>query len=150
MTANILKIETNTLPSDKPILVPDDIYSVIYMRHVTWLFKGRYPKVVITFSIQDFGEFYLREINAYYNVRRIVGKPSKNGHFVLGWKSNLMLDISNIFGPQPRMDRISMCRFNKKLIKVQTKTVKYNRDQREYPENMHYSVVCKMLEATEI
>ena len=149
MTAQVLPLNREDQHSDKPVLVPDGEYTVAYLHHKTWLFKGKYPKVTISFAIQDYGEFHLRQINAYYNARKLKGKPSKNGHFSIGWKSDLMLDYSTLFGSPERNDRISMCRFKNCLIQVRTRVVKRNREQREYPEGMQYSVVDRLLKVIE-
>ena len=135
---------------DKPILIPDGQYTLAYLEHKTWLFKGKHPKLTVTFAIQDFGEFYLSHINAYYNLLRIKGKPSRNGHFIVGWKSDFMLDYSILFGTPVRKDRISMFKLRNIFVKATTRTVIKNRDQREYPEGLRYSVVDRLERAMEI
>ncbi len=134
----------NDLPSDKPILVPDGQYSVSYVQHATWLFKGRHPKIVLTFAIQDFGEHHLKLVHAYYNASKLQGKPKKGGHFSAGWNSDFMFDYSTCFETPTRKDRISMCRFKGVLVKAKTRTVTHNRDQRKYPEGMQYSVIDRL------
>ncbi len=131
-------------PTDKPILVQDSLYKVSFNYHTTWLFNGKHPKIVLTFSIQDFGEFHLGTLKAYYNASRLKGKPKKGGQFAVGWKSDFMFDYSSCFGTPPRNDRISMCRFRNVLIEARTRTVTHNRKQREYPVGMRYSVIDRL------
>ncbi len=144
MSASVHSLYSNDLPNDKPILVPDGLYTVSYVQHATWLYMGRYPKIVVTFSIQDFGEFNLNHLNAYYNAKQLKGKPKKGGHFSAGWKSAFMLDYATCFETPKRNDRISMCRFNSVLVQAKVRTVTHNRTQREYPEGMQYSVIDQL------
>lgn len=149
MTAALYDLDIHQ-HADQPIRVPEGNYTAAYSSHTTWLFKGRHPKVVITFIIQDLGEHFGKEIKAYYNVNKLSGKPRKNGHFSAGWKSNFMLDYTTLFGKPARKDRISMCRFKNCFVTVKAKTVAKNRDQREYPEDLQYSVVSQILGLVEI
>ena len=149
MTATVHTLY-DELPNDKPILIPDGEYRASYVRHQTWLFRGQYPKLIITFAIQDFGEFYLKHICAFYNVKKLTGKPKIDGHFSLGWRSSFMFDYSTCFGTPPRKDRISMCRFKNVLVDIKTRIVARNREQREYPEGMRYSVVDHIIGVAEL
>ncbi len=150
MKAAVLPIGNIDSSSDKPILIPDGEYTAAYLKHETWIYKGKQPKLTITFAIQDFGEFYLKSICAHYNLSRLKGKPRRNGHFTTGWSSDFMFDYSNVFEAPTRKDRISMCRFRNVFVKVTTRTVTKNRDQREYPESLRYSVVDRMKQRIEI
>ena len=80
-------------------------------------------------------------LNAYYNVKKLTGKPKKDGHFSLGLRHDFTFDYSVCFGTPPRLDRISMCRFRNVMVEAEVRTVRHNRNQRLYPEGMQYSVV---------
>jgi hypothetical protein len=149
MTAALYELNTQQ-HSDQPIWLPEGEYTAAYKWHTTWLFKGRYPKVVITFVIQDYGEHFEKEINAYYIVKSLKGKPRKRGSFSAGWKSNFMLDYTTLYGKPERKDRFNMSNFNNGFVKIEVRTVKKNRDQREYPESLQYSVVSRILGLIEI
>ncbi len=141
--ATVHSLYSSELPNDKPILVPDGVYTASYVEHQTWYYFGRYPKLIVTFLIQDFGDFHLQPIKAYYNVK-IKGKARKGGHFAAGWKSDFMLDYSTCFETPARTDRITMCRCKNVLFQARTKTVTRNRAQRKYPEGLFYSVVDRL------
>ena len=142
--ATVHSLYSGELPNDKPILVPDSVYTVSFVNHITWLYMGRFPKIVVTFAIQDIGDFYLGHLNGYYNAKRLQGKPKKGGQFSVSWKSDFMLDYSTCFATPLRNDRINMCRFKNVLVQVRTRTVTRNRTQRKYPEGMRYSVIDRL------
>jgi hypothetical protein len=130
---------------DDLVLVPQGEYILSYQHHTTWFFMGRFPKVVVTYRIFDMGEQNDKPILAYYNPKKIIGKPRKNGHFTAGWRSRFMWDYANCFGKPARQDRIPMCRFKDNLVVAKIRTVTHNRDQRKYPEGLEYSVVSELL-----
>ena len=133
------------IPDDDLVKIPDGEYQVSYRHHATWLYMGRFPKIVVTFRIADLGEHFDKPILAYYNPSKIVGKPRKNGHFHAGWRSRFMWDYTACFGKPIRKDRISMCRFKEHLVRAKVRTVTHNRDQKQYPEGLEYSIVSELL-----
>ena len=132
------------IPDDDLILVPDGEYELSYQHYKTWLYQGRYPKVVVAFRIFDLGEHNDKPVMAYYNAK-IKGKPRKNGQFTAGWRSRLMWDYAQCFGKPARKDRITMSRFKHHLVKAQVRTVTHNSGQKKYPSGLEYSVVDELL-----
>lgn len=144
MSAEIHSL-SDYIPDDDLVLVPEGEYVLSYRHHVTWFYMGRYPKVVVTFRIFDIGEHHDKPVLAYYNPSKIVGKSRKNGHFEAGWRSRFMWDYTKCFGKPFRKDRISMCRFKQNLVRARIRTVEKNRDQKEYPDGLKYSIVAELL-----
>ena len=144
MSAKIHSL-SDYIPDDDLVKIPDGEYQLSYRHHATWLYMGRFPKIVITFRIADLGEHFDKPILAYYNPKKIVGKPRKNGHFHAGWRSRFMWDYSMCFGKPERKDRISMCRFKEHIVMAKVRTVTHNRDQKKYPEGLEYSIVGELL-----
>lgn len=132
------------VPADDLILIPEGEYELSYRHHHTWLYMGRYPKLVILFRISSNGEHFDKPIFAYYNVRKINGQPRKNGQFTVGWRSDFMMDYSICFGTPRRKDRIPMDRFRDHLVTGKLRTVTHNRNQKKYPEGLEYSVVGEL------
>jgi len=144
MSAEIHSL-SDYIPDDDLVKIPDGEYQLSYRHHATWLYMGRFPKVVVTYRIADMGEHFDKPILGYYNASKIVGKPRKNGHFSAGWRSRLMWDYAICFGKPARKDRISMCRFKEHLVLGKVRTVTHNRDQKAYPDGLSYSVVGELL-----
>ncbi len=150
MSATIHKLIPNNQPGEDFIRVPEGVYNLAYTHHITWRYMGRYPKLVICFTIQDFGEYYLLPVNSYYNLKKIQGKPKRNGHFTAGKRSDFVLDYTVCFDIPARLDRISMCRFKNAIVQAHIRTVTHNRMQREYPEGLQYSVIDHIIGANRI
>jgi len=141
---------TDYLPDDDLVLVPESEYQLAYLNHVTWLYMGRIPKVVVTFQIMDYGEHHLKQVSAYYNPKKLIGKPRRKGRFSAGWRSKFMMDYVTCFGRPTRKDEIVMNKFQEVIVKGKVRTVTHNRDQRKYPEGLQYSVVNELLGVLEL
>jgi hypothetical protein len=128
-------------------LIPEGIYDLSYCDYSTCLMLGKNPKVVINFQIMDFGDQFLKIIPKYYGVKKLSGKPRKNGGFMVGRKSKFLRDFLTLFPGQSvkRVDRIPMSRFQGVIIKGKVKTVVKGFDQRKIPEPLQYSVIEDLL-----
>ncbi|NND82509.1 MAG: hypothetical protein HKN50_08790 [Gammaproteobacteria bacterium] len=143
MSARIHSLD-EYIPEDDLILIPPGEYELSYQYHVTWLYMGRIPKVVVAFRIASLGEHFGKPIFAYYNVGKISGKPRKNGQFSVGWRSRFMWDYAMCFGKPIRKDRIPMVRFREHIVIGKLRTVTSNHEQKKYPESLQYSVVDEL------
>lgn len=130
--------------------IPEGEYELAYQHHATWLYMGRFPKVVVTFRIFDMCEHHGKQVLAYYNPSKIHGKPRRNGLFNAGWRSRFMWDYSACFGKPKRKDKIPMCRFKNHIVTGKVRTVTPNRDQRTYPDGLQYSIVGELTGVKEI
>jgi len=149
-----MKAQIHTLSEyiadDDLVLLPEGEYQLSYQYHSTWFYMGKYPKLVVLFRVFDPGQHNDKPVLAYYNLRKIVGKPRKNGHFHVGWRSDFMWDYTTCFGRPPRRDRIAMSRFKDHFVKANIRTVTHNREQKKYPSGLEYSVVDNLLGKVEI
>ncbi len=129
---------------DSP-LIPEGKYEMSYVGHSTWLFMGRQPKVVISFSIVDPGYVGII-LPAYYNAKHTIGKRGRNGQFKAAKKGNLLRDFYSIFPNEPvtRLDRLPLTKLKNSLVQGTVATVKTGFDQREIPKPIQYSVVRKI------
>ena len=144
MSADIHSL-ADYVPDDELVLVPEGNYELAYQKHDTWLYMGRYPKVKITFRIFSFGEHHNKPLIAYYNPKKIMGKPKPKGKFSAGWRSRLMMDFATCFGAPARKDQIPMSKFEESIVIGKVRTVTHNKDQRKYPDGLEYSVVSELL-----
>lgn len=110
---------------------------------------GNAQKLVLHFSVIDYGEYFGTKLRAFYNVT-LKGKAQRFGGFKPGKRSKFMIDFCNCFPyyKVKRADRIPMSLLENAIIKVRVVTVKKNREQVTLPEALLYSVV-KCLEGTE-
>jgi hypothetical protein len=143
MTADLHSMNDHILEDDF-VLIPDGEHELQYLGHKTWLYMGRSPKIVVTFQIVSSGEHHGKIVFAYYNAMTITGKPRKNGRFTVGWRSDFMMDYATCFGKPLRRDRISMQPFRGQTVIGRLRTVTKNRDQRNYPDGLQYSVVDEL------
>lgn len=134
-----------TWGDDSP-LIPEGAYEMSYLYHVTWMFMGRQPKVVIYFHITEFGDYFEIVLPAYYNVIKHIGKCGKSGGFKAAKKSYLVRDYCSVLPehPLPRLDRIPLSNLASVVVRGTVVTVKKGLDQRDIPEAAQYSRVTKI------
>ena len=130
-------------------LVPGGIYTLTYLYHETGkVFRS--PKLTIWFKITDFGPYFGKVVPRYYNIRRLSGKPGKDGRFVVGRSQDFLREYARLFpNPINRLDRISMSPFENKLIKACIREVKRDYRQRELAPPLQYSVVDELIRVDE-
>ena len=130
---------------DSPLIL-EGVYEMAYQYHVTWKFMGCQPKVVIYFSIIEFGDYFEIVLPAYYNVIKHTGKCGKSGNFKAAKKSYLVRDYCRALPsqPLPRLDRIPLSNLASVIVRGTVITVKKGLDQREIPEAARYSRVARI------
>lgn len=123
--------------------VPDAEYVARFIEHETlFLFRG--GKVVLRFEIAE-GEFAGVRLLRPYRAKRLLGRPSKSGRFVLGRSSELLRDMVRLSEAKTRPDRASLAFMRGRLWRIRTRTVDTDYQQRTIPEPLRYSVVGDIL-----
>jgi hypothetical protein len=107
---------------------------------------GRSPKLIIVFSIVDDEMYSGVTLKRYYNVKKLKGRPGRNGNFVASKKSNFLRDFFRVCPAYPpkRFDRIPMSRLEGVDILGAVKTVTRGYDQKHIPESLQYSVITEI------
>jgi len=129
--------------------VDPGIYRLSFVKSRTTLLYGRKnaPKLALTFRIQDMGTFYGVELDRWYNVKRLTGKPGPGGRFQVGPGSDFMREYLTLFPtPVKRLDRMSFKPFRSAIITGRIETVTTNNKQQSLPEPLHYSIIRELLE----
>ncbi len=133
------------MPDDLPPLVKPGVYSFTFVDFKTALmFRGKAAKLVMTFRIVTMGEFFGTELNRYYNVKRLFGKPQRHGRFKPSSQGAFLREYMTLFtGKVGRRDRIPMSNFENVLIEGKVETV--NRAQgKDIPDELQYSVIKEL------
>ena len=109
------------------------------------MFKNA-EKLVLTFSIIDFGECMNTKVRAFYNVK-LMGKPQKYGNFKPPKRGKFMMDFCTCFPncPIKRADRIPLSFLEKAIIKCRVKTISKNHKQVGLPEALQYSIIDSLM-----
>jgi len=142
-SANVVPIDDGIIEGTWWPLVPDGEYVAKVIRHETAIvFKT--PKLFIHFELVDPG---LQNVHLYaaYRIKRLTGKPGKNGRFVISPRSELLFQLAQLYDRQIRLDRISLRALRNCLLRVRTRTVTNDYRQRSLPEALRYSVVAEVL-----
>ena len=143
MNAEILP--TISAFDDLPPLVKPGIYELAFVDYRTAnMFMGKAPKVVMTFRIVSMGELHGVELQRYYNVQKLYGKPQRFGRFKPSTKGIFMREYMTLFtGRVSRLDRIPMSLFENVLIEGRVSTV--TRAQgRDIPKELQYSTISEL------
>lgn len=103
-------------------------------------------RLILEFSIVDFGEHFEKRVCRYYNIERIIGKPAINGRFKAKPHGDFLIEYYTLFGgPRiSRLDRVPMGVFRNSILVGQIRTVTKNNQQKVLPVQMHYSVVAAL------
>ncbi len=102
---------------------------------------------MLWFKIITMGSPYFDAVKLarFYNVKRIIGRPGRNGRFKVGFHSDFMREYCRLFRPPTRLDRISMSAFERQIIVGKAKTVTRGSDQTKIPEALRYSVLEELV-----
>jgi hypothetical protein len=132
-------VEGDTWP-----LVPEGEYQVRLLHHETAvIFKS--PKVYLHFAILEPGAHHGKHLFRAYRVKKLKGKPARNGSFTLGRGSDLFFTIAKLYPKEPRLDRISLLALRNVVLRASVRTVTHDYRQRDLPESMQYSVIDSLL-----
>jgi hypothetical protein len=126
-------------------LVRPGIYEMALINYRTASYF-RSPKLVLTFRIVTFGEFFGTEVDRFYNVKCIKGKPARRGLFKVGARSDFIREYCLISHASiNRLDRISMTPLFNAVVTGKIETVKLDSRQRSIPEQIKYSRVSEII-----
>lgn len=142
---NIAQFPTTPIEEGYIPHIPPGVYTLAFETGQTWVYFGRSPKVVMWFRVVSYGPHFGAVLPRYYNVKQIKGKPRKNGEFKAGPSSDLVREYARIFNTRPRLDRISFSQYKGISISGRVETVQKDREQKELPEVLHYSVINELL-----
>lgn len=142
----------NFNPSDdyRPLL-PEGEYQLKLLAHGTELHFGKKPRLVLKFSVVDFGQQQGTVLFRYYNVDKLLSKAGKNGRFKPPRNGDFMMEYFKVVSGcgKPRLDRIPLEPLYKSIIVGRVRTVDRNSQQKALPEQLKYSVVAELLRAGE-
>ena len=104
------------------------------------------PKVILLFSILDYGEHFETIIPRFYAIKRFKGKTGLKGAFVSKARGAFAEDYYTMYPDAPRLrpDRVPMTKLQGKIFTVSVGDVLTNNKQKEHIEKMKYSVVRKI------
>ncbi len=133
---------------NKIIRVPSGEYTLKFTGWKTGLYFGCQPKLVLLFTITDFGKYFEWHLERFYNVRRLKGKPRKNGNFHAGRSSDIVRDFARVCHvPVKRLDRIPLSALYDIAIIGEVETVTKGHDQEEIPGTVQYSKIARLVRA---
>lgn len=137
-----------TVSGDYWPLVPDSDYSAVITGHETAMIFSR-PKLYVHLRIVSPGPFFGRRVFRAYRVHRLKGRPRKNGRFEVRPGSELYRMVCRLDPSPHRPDRISLRSLKGVVLRIKTRTVKQDANQRALPEKLRYSVVDDILSVEE-
>jgi hypothetical protein len=94
--------------------------------------------------VTDAGEFFGVRVSRYYNVRKLIGKPGRNGRFNAHWNCDLVREYSALISDPKRTDRIYFDRLKPLILRGLVRTVSKTAKQQDWPEALRYSVVERL------
>jgi hypothetical protein len=133
--------EGGEIEGGAPPLVPEGNYSLRFDTWSTCLMWGRQPKVVLSFTVTDYGPHFGTRLQRWYNVTRVIGKPGPKGRFKAGFSSDLLRELAACCRPASRPDRVALTAYADRLVIGQVETVKRDSRQRAIPEVLWRSVI---------
>jgi hypothetical protein len=142
----ITNIHSGTIVDDDlPLILPGE-YTFLFRGHSTWVMFGRSPKLILKFSIIDDEMYSGVVLYKHYNVRKLKGRPGRNGNFISSRKSNFLRDLFRVCPAYPpkRFNRIPMSRLEGLPIQGKVKTVTKGFDQKDIPEPLQYSIITEI------
>ena len=138
--------EIKVVVDNAPLVAPGT-YRLAFVNRRTALIYGRAHKVALRFQIIDQGAFYGVQLDRWYNCKRLIGKPRKNGNFQVGRHSDFLREFLTLFPDAvKRLDRISFKPYRCNVITGRIETVTHNAKQQPLPELMQYSIIRELLE----
>ena len=129
--------------------IPKGNYSACLIDASTRLFYfGRSPKVVLTFRILDMGPYFGKKVRGFYAVKRIKGKPRRNGTFEAGPRSRLLRDISKLIDSRPPTDHIPTNIIEAAVFDIEIRRVDRANGE-ALSDSMQYAVVDRIIRKSE-
>jgi len=129
------------IEGERPALVVPKVYDLRFIYHETARMFGQALKLILWFTIAEAGDDFDKKVARYYNVKRIIGTPQRDGAFKVAFQSDFLREYAKLFGMPSRLDRIPMSKFPGCFVSGKVKTVTTGRNQREIPKSLQYSVI---------
>lgn len=132
------------LDGDRPALIEPGEYELRFDHYETLILFGRAQKLVLWFTVVTMGPYFdTVRLPRFYNVTRIIGRPGRNGRFKVGFRSEFLREFCTLFPVKlpARLDRIPMSLYSNAIIVGRVRTVTKDREQRDIPEPLKYSVI---------
>ncbi len=80
------------------LLIPDGEYELMLDYYETaFMFQKKAVKLVMHFKILSHGAYFGQSICRFYNIKRVIGKPSKGGNFEPSARSDFIYELMCIF-----------------------------------------------------
>lgn len=138
-----------TIENELPPKVRPGFHTVMLDSFQTALmFQGKAPKLICYFTIVSTGDFGKR-VPRFYNVKRIIGNPSKGGRFQAAATGDLAREFYSLTGyGGNRLDRLPMTLMNGLTIQAEIETVTHARG-RAIPEPLQYSKVARLIKVVQ-
>ena len=125
--------------------IPKGRYSACLIDASTKVFYfGRSPKVVLTFRILDMGPYFGKQVRRFYAVKRIKGKPRRNGTFEAGPRSRLLRDLSKLIDSRPPTDHVPESIIDAAIFEIEVRLVEAVSGEK-LAESMQYAVVERII-----
>ena len=125
--------------------IPKGTYSACLIDASTKVFFfGRSPKVVLTFRILDMGPYFGKLVRGFYAVKRIKGKPRRNGTFEVGPRSRLLRDLSKLIDSRPPTDHVPESIIDAAICEIEVRLVGVVSGEK-LTESMQYVVVERII-----
>ena len=116
----------------------------------TQLFMGRWPKLVLWFSILDYGDYNGGQLPRYGNLEKLKGKPGRSGKFVLGRYGDFYLEYLNLFDRPSRNEIIDWDLYRQNIIVGEVCDVVQNHKSRKYHRSLVYSKIDDLIKVKTI
>jgi len=122
------------LEGERPALVPPGEYELRFEHHETLVLFGRASKLVLWFTVISMGPYFDSvRLARFYNVKRIIGRPQRNGRFKVGFGSDFLREYARLFPAPHRLDRIPMSEFSRHIVVGRARTVTRGQIRAQFP-----------------
>lgn len=101
-------------------------------------------KVFWEFTVVEPGDWFETKLFRAFRVRKIIGRPAKNGKFVLAAGGDMYETLVRLLEVKQRTDRITLRPLRHMLFRVRTRTVRVNSKQMRLPDHLCYSVISEI------
>lgn len=139
--------EGPTFGIERQTVVAPGLYRLAFVNATTALAFQKAPKLALRFRIVDMGEYFGMQLDRWYNVKRLIGRPGRGGRFQTGRHSDFLREYLTLFPDAvKRLDRMSFKPYRSVIIRGRVETVTHNKKQQPLPAPLQYSIIRELLE----
>jgi hypothetical protein len=124
-------------------LLPDSEY-ITRVTHWETAYIFRTPRLFLHVQIVD-GAHTGEKLFAAFAVRELVGRAGRGGRFKTSRRSKLVRTLTRLTGQRIRGDRVAVDWLRRSLVRIKTRTVTQDSEQRPLAEPLRYSVVADII-----